>query len=32
MGFGNSEPDPAAGLTVIRVRLDIGYDGTGYSG
>ena len=32
MGFGDSEPGPLAGLTVIRVRLDISYDGAGFSG
>jgi len=32
MGFGDSEPGPVAGLTVIRVRLDISYDGAGFSG
>ena len=32
MGFGDSEPGPVAGLTAVRVRLDIGYDGTGFSG
>ena len=32
MGFGDSESGPVAGLTVVRVRLDIGYDGTGFSG
>jgi len=32
MGFGNAEPGPVAGLDVIRVRLDVGYDGTGFSG
>ena len=33
MGHGAIEPgSPVAGLAVIRVRLDIGYDGTGFSG
>ena len=33
MGHGAIEPGgPVAGLSVIRVRLDIGYDGTGFSG
>ena len=32
MGFGDSEPGPVVGLTAVRVRLDIGYDGTGFSG
>ena len=32
MGFGNSEPGPMAGLPAVRVRLDVGYDGTGFAG
>ena len=32
MGFGHSETCPAAGPPAVRVRLDIGYDGTGFSG
>jgi tRNA pseudouridine38-40 synthase len=32
MGFGDSEPGPVTGLSLVRVRLDIGYDGTGFSG
>ena len=33
MGHGATEPArPTAGLPAIRVRLDIGYDGTGFSG
>jgi tRNA pseudouridine38-40 synthase len=33
MGHGSTEPGgPGAGLAAVRVRLDIGYDGTGFSG
>ena len=32
MGFGDGEPGPVAGLPAVRVRLDVGYDGTGYAG
>src|SRR5215468_11169875 len=33
MGRGSTEPGgPEAGLAAVRVRLDIGYDGTGFSG
>ncbi len=32
MGLGGAEPGPVAGLTAVRVRLDLGYDGTGFSG
>src|SRR5262250_1903656 len=33
MGDGSTEPGgPEAGLAAVRVRLDIGYDGTGFSG
>jgi tRNA pseudouridine38-40 synthase len=33
MGHGSTEPGgPAAGLAAVRVRLDIGYDGTDFSG
>src|SRR5436853_6853795 len=32
MGLGGAEPGPVAGPTAVRVRLDIGYDGTGFSG
>jgi tRNA pseudouridine38-40 synthase len=33
MGHGSTEPGgPKAGLAAVRVRLDIGYDGTGFSG
>ena len=32
MGFGSNAPGPVAGLPAIRVRLDAGYDGTGFSG
>jgi tRNA pseudouridine38-40 synthase len=33
MGHGSTEPGgPEAGLAAVRIRLDIGYDGTGFSG
>ena len=33
MGHGSAEPGgPVAGLVAVRVRFDIGYDGTGFSG
>src|SRR5215467_6335167 len=33
MGHGSTEPGgPVAGLAAVRVRFDIGYDGTGFSG
>jgi tRNA pseudouridine38-40 synthase len=33
MGHGSTEPGgPGAGLAAVRVRLDIGYEGTGFSG
>jgi tRNA pseudouridine38-40 synthase len=33
MGRGSTEPGgPEAGLAAVRIRLDIGYDGTGFSG
>jgi tRNA pseudouridine38-40 synthase len=33
MGRGSTEPGgPGAGLPVVRVRFDIGYDGAGFSG
>src|SRR6266571_7173782 len=32
MGLGGAEPGLVAGLTPVRVRLDLGYDGTGFSG
>src|SRR5689334_25378850 len=33
MGRGSTEPGgPEAGLPAVRVRFDIGYDGSGFSG